>query len=181
MKNKWIKSIIIFISVISFILIVYPLVEFKFNGKLIKFSYSDDISFIEDVFCYDESYSYNEKRDISIYNIGFHKFGFFHVISFDYKNGNVCETEYQLEEAYIKNFLVNATIKYNSNNIDLAKLITGKTAIVSNTRYFGNDYINSIEYILDNKYEILYVFYVDNLLVIQVGLSDEGPKYIAYK
>ena len=39
----------------------------------------------------------------------------------------------------------------------------------------------SIDYVLDGKYETLYVFYVDDLLVIQVGFSDEGPKFIAYK
>ena len=56
-----------------------------------------------------------------------------------------------------------------------------KTAIVGNKRYFGDDYNNSIDYVLDGKYETLYVFYVDDLLVIQVGFSDEGPKFIAYK
>jgi hypothetical protein len=36
-------------------------------------------------------------------------------------------------------------------------------------------------YKLDDKYEELYVFYLDDLLVIQVGNTDEGPKYIAYE
>jgi hypothetical protein len=63
----------------------------------------------------------------------------------------------------------------------LATLIIDKKAIVGNKKYFGNDYLNSIEYILDGKEEIMYLYYLDDLLVIQVGLSDEGPKYIAYK
>ena len=38
-----------------------------------------------------------------------------------------------------------------------------------------------ITYTLNNRHETMYVFYQYDLLVIQVGLSDEGPKYIAYK
>ena len=48
-------------------------------------------------------------------------------------------------------------------------------------RYLGNDYSLNIGYILNGKHEDLYVFYVGDLLVIQVGLSDEGPKFIAYE
>ena len=33
----------------------------------------------------------------------------------------------------------------------------------------------------DGRYEELFVFYLDDLLIIQVGNSDEGPKYIAYE
>ena len=66
-------------------------------------------------------------------------------------------------------------------SVDFNKLVTDKEAIVGNTRYIGNDYETSISYILKDKHEILYIFYVDDLLVIQVGLSDEGPKFIAYK
>ena len=62
-----------------------------------------------------------------------------------------------------------------------SKLIAGKKAIVGNTRYLGNDYETQMTYILDNRYEDLFVFYKDNLLIIQVGLSDEGPKFIAYE
>ena len=40
------------------------------------------------------------------------------------------------------------------NNIDLSKLIEGKKAIVSNKKYFGNDYKNSIYYKLDGKYYV---------------------------
>ena len=104
-----------------------------------------------------------------------HRFLFFYVIILEYEEGNICDTEYVLEPSYIDNFLENAVIKHNDNNIDLGALIEGKT------RYFDNDYMNSIEYILDGKYEVLYIFYVDDLTIIQVGLSDEGPKFIAYK
>lgn len=174
------KRIIVLMIVIIF-LIIYPLIEINIDNKIIKFSYSSDISRYEDMLCYDESYIYNIDRDISIYDVDFKKFLFFNVIILEYEKGNVCDTEYVLEEEYINNFIENALILYNDNNIDLSKLISGKKAIVGNKKYFGNDYINSIEYILDGKEEIMYVFYLDDLLVIQVGLSDEGPKYMAYK
>ena len=77
--------------------------------------------------------------------------------------------------------IMNKALIYNSHNINLSSLIEGKTPIVSNTRYLGNDYSTSIGYILDGKEETMYIFYKDDLLIIQVGLSDEGPKYIAYK
>ena len=181
MKKKIIFIVVGLIILIGICLLIYPTIEIDSNGKLIIFSYSDDISKYEDNACYTESYFYNKEKDISVYNFNFAKFLFFHVITLEYKDGNVCETEYLLEEEYIDNFLKNATIQYNSHNIDLAELIEGKIPIVSNTRYLGNDYTIFIDYVLDGKYEILYIFYVDDLLVIQVGLSDEGPKYIAYK
>jgi hypothetical protein len=99
----------------------------------------------------------------------------------EYEEGNYCDTQFVLEEDYIRDFLARAEIEENVNNLDIAKLIEGKEAIVGNTRYLGNDYENAIFYVLDGKYEELYVFYVDDLLVIQVGSPDESPKYIAYR
>ena len=167
--------------IVIIFLIIYPLIEINIGNRIIKFSYSSDISRYEDMLCYSESYIYNIDRDISIYAVDFKKILFFNVIIFGYSKGNVCDTEYVLEEEYINNFIENALILYNDNNIDLAKLISGKKAIVGNKKYLGNDYLNSIEYILDGKEEMMYVYYLDDLLVIQVGLSDEGPKYIVYK
>lgn len=175
------KIIFITVIIIIFFLIIYPFVEIKLDGKIIKFSYSDDISVFEDNICYDESYVYNEKRNISIYNFDIKKYLIFNIISFEYKDGNICDTEYLLEESYIENFIENAVILYNGNNIDIKELIKGKSAIVGNKKYFGNDYNTYLTYTLDGKYEVMYIFYIDDLIVIQVGLSDEGPKFIAYK
>lgn len=99
----------------------------------------------------------------------------------DYIEGNYCETEFQLEEEYIKNFLESARIEYNSHDVNVAELIKGKTAVVGNTRYFTEEEKMVIEYTMDDNYEIMYLFESDGLLVIQVGESDEGPKFIAYK
>lgn len=183
MKNRtrkiWIPIIII--AVITILLILYPTIEIQTDDKLIAFRYSDDISEFETDMTDNENYAYYADRDISIHNYDFKKFLFFHVITMEYVEGNMCEVEYVLEEEYIQNFIENAQIEYNDANLDIAQLIEGKEAIVGNTRYLGNEYDKQICYVLDGRHETLFVFYVDDLLVIQVGLSDEGPRFIAYK
>lgn len=176
------KKIIIIssITVILFLLFL-PIIKIDKNNKLMFISYSDDISKYEDYTCYHESVSYLEKKDISIKKFNIRKFLIFYLFTLEYEKGNLCDTEYLLEESYITKFINEAEITYNSNNIDIKELIKGKTAIVSNTRYLGNDYETSISYKLDGKYEIMYIFYVDDLLIIQVGSPDESTKFIAYK
>lgn len=181
MKKKVLITVIIAIAFIGIFLLVYPSVEIQTNNKLIAFRYSDDIDEFETEISYNESYVYYADRDISIENYDFKHFLFFHVIAMEYIEGNYCDTQFVLEEEYIKDFLERAEIEYNDSNLDIAKLIEGKDAIVGNTRYLGNDYDNAIFYVLDGKHEELYVFYVDDLLIIQVGSPDECPKYIAYK
>ena len=151
------------------------------NNKLIFISYRDDISEFEDDFCYHESITYNKKRDISIKEFNIKKYFIFYLYSLEYEKSNLCETEWQLEEEYITNFINNAEITYNPSDINIEALIKDKTPVVSNTRYLGNDYETVINYKLDNKYEEMYIFYKDDLLIIQVGNPDETTKFIAYK
>lgn len=180
MKRK-LKFIIPIVILLIIIFLTLPMFELKTDKKLYAIRYTEDYSEFETNGCYDESYYYNRKHDISIYNYKHQRFLFINFYSFDYKEGNVCKTEYQLEESYIKDFIENATIKYNSHNLDIKNLIEGKKAIVGNSRYSGNDYEMVITYTLNNRHETMYVFYQYDLLIIQVGLSDEGPKFIAYK
>lgn len=181
MNKKIISIIYIIFLLFILILVVYPFIEIDTGSKIIQFRYSDSIDEFDKFTCYDDSYSYSEKRNITVTNIDFKKFMFFHVITVSYENGNKCATEYYLDESYIEDYINNAEIKYNDNNIDVAKLIENRKVITGNIRYSGNDYLNEVGYILNGKHQILYVFYIDDLLVIQVGLSDEGPKFIAYK
>ena len=180
MKKKILISIIIVTVIVGLFLLIFPTVEIQKEDKLIAFRYTDDITEFESEISYNESYVYYADRDITITDFNFKKFLFFHVISMEYKEGNYCDTQFVLEEEYIKDFLERAEIEENVNDLDIATLIEGKEAIVGNTRYLGNDYENAIFYVLDGKYEEMYVFYVDDLLVIQVGSPDESPKYIAY-
>lgn len=178
------KKIIIIISLLIILIVAFvflPYIPIKINNKLIYISYNDDISKYEDYTCYHENVSYNKKKDISITNIHIDKFFFLYVIKLKYVDGNLCETEYLLEERYINDFLDRAEIIENSKNINIEDLIKGKKAIVSNTRYLENNYETSIEYKLDDKYEVMYIFYQEDLLIIQVGNPDETIKFIAYK
>lgn len=182
MKRKaLVISLCAVLAVILAGLILYPLVEFEADNKLIRLSYSDDISQYEQNASYDETFFYYQKRDISIKNFEFKNFLFFHIIVMEYEHGNLADTQFFLGKDYIENFLSNADIESNDKNINLGKLIENRQAIEENKRYLGNDYETSIYYTLDGKHEVMYIFYIDDLLVIQVGHSDEGPKFIAYK
>ena len=86
-----------------------------------------------------------------------------------------------MEEEYIKTFLERAEIRDSSSDLDIAQLIEGKEAIVGNTRYIANEDAEWIDYVLDGRYESMFIYYVEDLLVIQVGMPDEGPRFIAYK
>ncbi len=177
----WKRVAIVVAALIAMVLVVYPNIVIDTGEKLIVCNFDGDFSEYDDNHSYNEAYAYNEKYDVSIRTFDVKNFLFFYVISMEYVEGDVRETEFVLEESYIENFLKNAKIIENVNNIDLAKLIDGKEAIVSNKRYTGNDYEMGIFYELDDREEELYVFYVDDLLVIQVGSPDELPKFIAYK
>ena len=169
------------IIIIVFLFILYPFIEIRNENKIYKFTYSESYGEFEDNLCYSESYSYNKKRDISIYNWDVKKFLFFKILVLEFKEGNICETEYYLSHDYILNFIENAEIEDNELDIDVKNLIKDKEPIEGNTRYTGNEYNQAIYYKLDGKYEVMYIFEKDNLIIFQIGYSDEGPKYIAYK
>lgn len=176
------KKLAVLIGVLLVVgLVIYPNIEIDTGEKLIACNYNGDFSKYDENHSYNEIYAYNEKYDVSIRTFDVSNFLFFYVISMEYVEGDARKTEFILEESYIEHFLKDAQIKENEKNIDLEKLIEGREAIVSNTRYTGNDYDYGICYKLDGKYEELWVFYVDDLLVIQVGSPDELPKFIAYK
>lgn len=176
------KIFLIAITVCIIILLLgYPFLEIQTEDKFIAFRYTDDLTEFESELSYNESHVYYEDRDISITHFDFKKFLFFHVIIMEYIHGNYCDTQFVLEESYIEDFLERAEIEFNDANLNIAQLIEGKKAIVGNTRYMDHDYTQAIYYVLDGKHEEMYVFYQDDLLVIQVGSPDECPKYIAYK
>ena len=160
---------------------IYPRIEFRKDSKLYVCRFSDDFSEFEENASYNELYFYNQKRDVSLKNFDCKNFLCFYVLSFDYIQGDFRKTQFLLEEEFIEYWLKNAKIDENESNINIAELIKDKTPIVSNKRYSGNEYDKCITYVLDGKWEILYVFESEGLTVIQVGSSDELPKYIAYK
>lgn len=188
MKKIILIILTIILIIIGIFLCIYPHIEFYYKNHLYMMSYSndwvesEDLKELEEEMCYDESYSYNKKRNISIKNWEYNNFLFFKWFKINYQDGNICATEFLLKESYIKNFLENAQIKSNDDNIDLSKLIQGKKAIISNKKYSLNDNKSYIGYILDGKYNEMFISKSkDGLIVIRVGSTDEGPKYIAYK
>lgn len=180
--TKLIITLIILVAISLAVYFIYPTIEFKKDGKLYVLTFKEDWSEWEENMCYNESYSYNKKRNISIYNWELKARGFFKYFILEYKKGNVCETEYVLEEEYINRVIKEAKIIENKDGIKLSKLIKNKEAIVGNTRYPWNDNYHYIGYELDGEYKEMYVSKnEEGLLIIQINNSDEGPKYIAYK
>lgn len=181
MKKK-LFIIILFVVLVITLLCLYPNIEIMKDGVIYKFQYNDDFGEFDSNHCYDESFSYNEKRDISINGWDVKKFLFFHMLVLEYKEGNMCETEYLLTESDFKRIISDAVIEENEDNINLNKLIEGKKAIVSNKRYPWNDEYHYIGFNLDGNYNEMYISRnEDGLIIIQIGNSDEGPKYIAFK
>ena len=182
------KILFILVIIIFAIIVTYPNIEFYINNTLYMMSYSknwedsEDLKELEQEICYDESYSYNKRRNISIIKWEYKGFLFLQWFKIKYKKGNICETEYLLEESYIKHFLESAEVKYNDDNVDVANLIKNKTVITSNKRYPSYDNSKYIGYILDGKYMDMFITETEEgLIIIQVGLGDEGPKFIAYQ
>lgn len=185
------KKLIILSSIVLILLtimVIYPRLEFSNNGILYIMSYgssfdkSEDFEELDQENCYNESYSYNKERNISIRSWDYNGFLFFKWFKIRYVEGNICENEFVLEESYIEHFLKNAIIDEESDDVDLANLIKDRESIVANSRYPWNDDYKWIGYTLDGKYEDMFISYnEEGLLIIQVGLGDEGPKFIAYK
>ena len=181
MKKKIIIVSIIFLFIILLFILI-PYIKIDTGSKIIHLKYNDYIDEeYEENMCYHESVSYVKSKDISINKINIEKKFIFYLFTLEYVKGNLCDSEYLLEESYIENFINNAEITYNSHNLDIEKLIEEKTPIVGNTRYTGNDYNTFINFKLNGRYEVMYIFYKDDLLIFQVGSPDETTKFIAYK
>ena len=186
MKNKII--ILFILSVFGILLLIYPHIELKKDNYIYMFSYgkdlidSEDFQKLEDELCYDESYAYNKKRNITLKKYEYKNFLFFKYLKAKYVEGNLCETEYILEQSYIQDFIENAIILENKDNVNIEELIRNKTPIIKNKRYSLSEDYKYIEYNLNKKNMSMYIYESDDkLLVIQVNINDETKKFIAYK
>lgn len=175
------KLLIIITLIILITLIIYPNIEFYKDNKLYILTYKEDMSEFENNMCFNESYSYNKDRDISIYKWNSKNLLFFRWLELEFKKGNICDTEYYLDDEYINKIINESEIIENKNNINLKELIKDRIAILDNKKYSTDEEKIFILYKLDNKEEELYLFYIEDLLIIQIGNVDEGAKYIAYE
>lgn len=191
MKKKVFVIIAIAAVLIAAGLLIYPHITIQQENQLIACRYSDDLSEFESQVSADERYTYYADKDVTWTGFDFQKYGPFYVLTFDIQPGNLIEGMYLLEETYISSFLDRAVIDVVEKDYkeveltkdDIAAMLYGKTAIVSNQRYTCPDYDAAyrIYYQLDDTENIMYIFEADGLLAIQVGYSDEGPKFIAYE
>ncbi|MBQ5900649.1 MAG: hypothetical protein UHE86_01860 [Acutalibacteraceae bacterium] len=179
------KKRILFLAVpivlIIIFLLVYPNIEIKTENALIALRYSDDISEFDMYGTADETSFYYEKYDISLYDFEVNNFLFFHKITMKYKDGDMRESQFLLKAEYIENLLKNWQITENEGNIDITKMLYGKTAIEQNKRIPFDSFTNSIYYVLDGEENVMHIGEKDGQVLIQIGNSDEGPKYIVYE
>ena len=103
--KKLIVSLVALAAVIGAVLIVFPNIEIRPTATLYVCQYSDSFGEFEENPSYNERYFYNEKRDISIDKMEVRSVLFCHVLELKFVEGDKRETQFVLEEDYIKNFI----------------------------------------------------------------------------
>jgi len=187
-KNKFFKA---FITI--FVIVAILALSLLFIDK-IKITVGDEVRFVSldnmdgalwteenAITCYDDGITYKKDKDISIKSIDFKRVGFLWYHRIKFEKGNLCDYEFYITEKDFLYMISKAEIVENEDKIDLLDMIKGKEAIVGNTRYTWEEDYKYLGIKVDGNYKEIYVTERDGLLVIQIGNSDEGAKYIAYK
>ena len=186
-KNKVLKvftTIIIVLVILVFCLLLIDKVKITVGNEIRYISLSSDTLWMEKeeyTTCYDDGLTYLKKRDITVKNIDFKKVGFLWYYRVAFEKGNLCDYEFYIEEKDFLYIITKGEVVENESKLDLSKMIKGKEAIVGNTRYPWEDDYKYIGLNIDGEYKEIYVTEREDMLVIQIGNVDEGPKYIAYK
>lgn len=179
MKRR-ILFIVVPIIIIAALLVIYPHIEIKTENALTAFRYSGDLSEFDSLGTADETYFYNEKYDISLYDFDINNFLIFHKITMKYKEGDMREQQFLLKAEYMETLLKNWEITENADGIDVHRLLDGKEPIEQNKRIPFETFTHSIYYVLDGRENVMYIGERDGQVLIQIGNSDEGPKFITY-
>ncbi len=185
-KNKALKvfiTLFLIIVIIAFVLLFIDKIKITVGNEIRYISLTSDVLWIEDnsITCYDDGLTYLKNKDITVKNVDFRKVGFlwYHRVTFE--EGNLCEYEFYIDEKDFLYIITKGEVQENDDKLDLLNLIKGKEAVVGNKKYPWDEERKYISYKVDDKYLELYVSQQKELLVIQIGNSDEGPKYIAYR
>ena len=189
-KKRYIPLAVI-LFIMAAVLLIYPHIIIQSGDLIIACRYSDDISQFETEVSADENYVYWEEKDVTWSGFDVKKFGPFHLIYLETEPGNTIASKYALDPGYMDQFLANAVIDvvekdYNEVDFtvdDVEAILADKSPVDSGDKYTCPDYDTAyrIYYTLVEEETIMYLYEVDDLLVVQVGYPDEGPKYIAYR
>ena len=185
-KNKVLKiffTIFIIIAVLVFSLLFIDKIKITVGNEIRYISLDSDVSWIDEdsITCYDESYTYLKNKDITIKDIDLKEIGFLWYYKLTFEEGNVCEYEFYIDEKDFLYMISKGEVVENEDNLDLVQMIKGKKAIVENKKYSWEEDYKYIGLNIDGEYKEIYVTEREDLIVIQIGNSDEAPKYIAYK
>lgn len=185
-KNKFFKvfiTILLVALVVIFGLLFIDKVKITVGNEIRYVSLSSDVFWIEEnsTTCYDDSLTYLKDKGITINDSDLDKVGFLWYHRLTFEEGNLCDYEFYIEEKDFLYMITKGEIVENESKLDLSKMIKGKEAIVGNTRYPWEDDYKYIVLNIDGEHKEIYVTEREDMLVIQIGNSDEGPKYIAYK
>ncbi len=185
-KNKVLTAFItllIIIGILAFSLLFIDKIKITSGNEIRYISLDSDVSWIDEnsITCYDESYTYLKDRNVSIKDIDSKKVWFLWYHKLTFVEGNVCETEFFIDEKDFLYMITKGEVIENEDKLDLTKMIKGKKAITGNTKYSFEDDYKYIMLKVDGEEKEIYVTEREDLLVIQIGNTDEGPKYIAYK
>lgn len=185
-KNKFFKvfiTIFVILAILVFSLLFIDKIKITSGNEIRYISLDSDVSWIDDnsITCYDESYTYLKDRDVSINSINSKKVWFLWYHRLTFKEGNVCEYEFFIDEKDFLYMITKGEVIENEDKLDLTKMIKGKEAITGNKKYDLEEDRKFIMLKVDGEEKEIYVNERESLLVIQIGNTDEGPKYIAYK
>lgn len=185
-KNKFFKvfiTLFIIVAILAFSLLFIDKIKITSGNEIRFISLDDSIDWIDkdSITCYDESYTYMKDKDISIDSINIKKVWFLWYHRYTFKEGNVCEYEFFIDEKDFLYMITKGEVIENEDKLDLTKMIKGKTAITGNTKYSLEETRKFMMLKVDGEEKEIYVDEVDGLLAIRIGNTDEGPKYIAYK
>ena len=185
-KNKFFKvfiTLFIIVVILAFSLLFIDKVKITSGNEIRFISLDGNLDWLErdSITCYDESYTYMKDKDITVDSINIKKVWFLYYHRYTFKEGNVCEYEFFIDEKDFLYMITKGEVIDNEDKLDLTKMIKGKEAITGNKRYSLEETRKYIMLKVDGEEKEIYVDEVDGLLVIQIGNTDEGPKYIAYK
>lgn len=156
-------------------------------------SLDNDINTILDGYdsCYDESVFYDSKNDISITKYKINKNSFFNEITIKYDKGNLCATEYVLDDDYLVMFdnikVIDSYIYKNNKKKEFNKLINLVLDINLFNRVTKNEVSNyddgykiEVNYTYEEKGYSMMVYNSDRYLVVEIVDNNDAHRYAYY-